>query len=114
MSRCDTASYYMLIHTLIHISYTSFVDSASEGARSYYPAAFPIAAFKADVVEMLDCARCFRADPYFSTVECADKWSWGENEACLLSSLIPHPQFRIKCGELRIQSNNIRSRGSIS
>jgi len=114
MSRCDTASYHMLIHTLIHISYTSFVDSASEGARSYYPAAFPIAAFKADVVEMLDCARCFRADPYFSTVECVDKWSWDENKACLLSSLIPHPQFRIKCGELRIQSNNIRSRGSIS
>ena len=96
MSRCDTASYYMLIHTLIHISYTSFVDSASEGARSYYPAAFPIAAFKADVVEMLDCARCFRADPYFSTVECVDKWSWGENEACLLWLLTPHPQFRIK------------------
>jgi hypothetical protein len=31
--RCDTASYYMLIHTLIHISYTSFVDSANEEGK---------------------------------------------------------------------------------
>jgi hypothetical protein len=75
-----------------HLLWTARV----RGARSYYPAAFPIAAFKADVVEMLDCARCFRADPYFSTVECVDKWLWGENEACLLWLLIPHPQFRIK------------------
>ena len=73
MRRYDAASHYMLIHTLIHISYTSFVDSASEGARSYYPAAFPIAAFKADVVETLDCARCLVADPYFSTIEWVDK-----------------------------------------
>lgn len=65
----------MLIHMFTHMPYTSFVDSASEGARAYYPAAFPIAAFKADVVEMLDCARCFCAAPYFSTIECVDTWS---------------------------------------
>lgn len=86
----------MLIHTLIHISYTSFVDSASEGARSYYPAAFPIAAFKADVVEMLDCTMCLRADPYFSAVGGGGKCSRGENESCLLWLRMPHPQFLIK------------------
>ena len=93
---CDTASYCTLIHILIHMPYTSFVDTASEGARSYCPAAFPMAAFNTDVVEMIDCASCFRDDPYFSTIGCADTCSWGENQACLLWLLIPHPQFRIK------------------
>jgi hypothetical protein len=58
--------------------------------------ALPAAAFKDDVVEMLDYARCFCSNPYFSTVGGVDKWSWGKNEACLLWLLIPHPQFRIK------------------
>ena len=71
----------------------------ARGARSYYPAAFPIVVSKADVVEMLDCARCLFVDPYFSSVWYVDKWSWGENEACLLWLLIPHPQFRPNEGD---------------
>ncbi len=86
----------MLIHMFTHMPYTSFVDSATEGARSNYPAAFPHAAFKVAIIEMLDCAWCFCADPYFSTVERVDTWLWAENEACLLWLLIPHPQLRFK------------------
>lgn len=86
----------------------------TRGAMSQDLSALPAAAFTANVVEMLDCARCLFIDPYFSTAGCADKCSWGKNRACLLWLLIPHPQFRIKCGELRIRSNKIRSEGSIS
>ena len=75
------------------------------------PPAFPIEVFNTDVVEMIDCTRYLFSDPYFSTIGCVYKCSWGKNQACLLWLLIPYPQFRIKLGGLRIQSNKIRSRG---
>jgi hypothetical protein len=65
----------------------------TRGEMSQDLSALPAAAFTANVVEMLDCARCLFVDPYFSTIGCADMCSWGKNRACLLWLLIPHPQF---------------------